>query len=517
MTEAEYAVLIEAWDLERMFPYAERHEKLVALRERKGAESAVNAFLVDWLVDGGKYEEAEVLANKLVADGPSAWSYAACSIAARAVQGPHVALIAAETALAMDPENVLALGAAAAAAALSSDGKSACEYAARIAAVDRKSPRFITLEIGTRAGYGDLEQARTLLDCAPHDFLASIDGKIARAYVAGFGGQNVSAINLLNEAGAVERHQTGLWLLQAKFLLQAEHTDEAEALLERALAVNPRCERAHGLLVQAAHTRGDARVVAHRKILFEASTPFRVALVHCTKGDRQVHVGRLEAAAEAFQRSIDSKNAGVRRQARLGIIDVRLRQRLWKSLAPLLEEFESESPIPTVVVLARAGMAGGRGDWAEAIRLLELMDEDDSDISVNAWLMYYLHRARRFTRLAEVAQTKLARPNCSGETAALALLGLYRSGEVRAGDEALQACLRRYPDEQRILWFQARRLKAKGDKKAARRVWRQLTPKMRKWSPTPRRQGFVRGYLCSLQWLIGLAFTRRRAGTDELD
>ena len=503
-------MLIEAWDIERDFPYAERQQKLVVLGGRKGAEEVVNAVLVDHLVGGGKYEEAETVAARLLKDSPSAWSYAAASNVALAMEGPTAALELAQKALELDPANAFALSAAYTAAQSFGNRKGASDYAARLAAIDPASVRFVGLHICAVLVSGDLAQARNLLGKAPAEFAGSAESEAVAAFFSFRDGQFGVAADHAATASALEPHLVGHWLLQAEFLNIVGQPAEAEALAGRALVINPRCERALEVMVEAARERRNWDLYYQREAALDTCTPYRVALEHCMAADRFNQRGHTAAAVRAYQMSIDSRHPGARRIAQLGLINVWLGQRRWQQLVPMLAEFESETPVPTIVVLARAGIAAANRDWDEAIRVLEAAIEsaDEQGDAISSWLMHYLYRAHRFPRLAEVATAILDQPGYSDQIAFDALMALYQVHETESADEHLALCRQRFPRSDAILWMQARRLRAKGDKKAARAIWRQLSPQMRRWNPDARAPGPLKAYVQSLGAQFRRVFVR---------
>jgi tetratricopeptide (TPR) repeat protein len=285
----------------------------------------------------------------------------------------------------------------------------------------------------------------------------------------------------------------GHWLLHADYLNRLNRPIEAEALAERGLAVNPRCANALSVLLAAAQVRRDSDLYYKREAALDACTPYRKALEHCLAGNHLTERDHLDAAARAFKSSVDSTHPGVRRFARLGLINVLAKQRRWRKLAPLLPEFEAETPVPSEVVLARAAVAASTQNWDEAVRMIETLernDDDDRD-QAGAWLMHYLYHARQFSRLAEVAKAEIGAPDASAYSAFQGLWGLYRIREYEDLDERLRECEKRFSDSQTILWLRARRLRETGNPSAARAIWRTLPVHVRRWNPDARQLGPV--------------------------
>ena len=504
VTEAEYAVLIEAWEIERNLPYGDRHRKLVELGSREGAEEVVNAVLVDHLVDGGKYEEAQAIAERLLRDRPSAWSHATAASASLYVEGAETALDIAKRALDLDPGNAFALCMAYTSAALSGNHRLAAEYTSKLLAVDSTRSSFIALNICALLSASSVAQARELLASAPSGFAESAGYQVANAFLSASNGKYLAAAEHAAQAAALEPNVESNRLLLAELLNRTDRPTEAEKLAERTLAVNPRSERAHKVMLEGRASAGIGTSITIERPLWTRAR--RTGPPSNTVGRPRCMVqrGNLDAAARAYQMTVDSKSPVARRVARLGLIGVRLRQRKWTLLMPMLDEFESKPPAPTIVVLSRAGYAAHARNWDEAIRALESVSEADCDESVTHWHLYYLYQARQFSRLVEVAKAKLARSDCSEQAAFQALMALYRAGEVAVGDEQLALCRERFPTGQAILWMQAHRLRVAGDKATAAEIWRQLSPAMRKWKPEERHED------PALVWLktVGRQFRR---------
>jgi hypothetical protein len=162
VTDAEYAILREAWDFERFEPLSHRRQLLLQLRARSEAADVVDALLVELLINSGEYEEAEKEAKRLTEEKETAWSLGAQSLAANQTQGPIAGLLFAERALGFDPNNAFALNAAWASATTAGNERLACRYSASLADFDPSEPRFVASYICDLIRIENLAKAREL-------------------------------------------------------------------------------------------------------------------------------------------------------------------------------------------------------------------------------------------------------------------------------------------------------------------------------------------------------------------
>jgi len=245
--------------------------------------------------------------------------------------------------------------------------------------------------------------------------------------------------------------------------------DEAEKLLQTALAINPNGFRALSLMGDLAERKGSKFEAQKYRKAAKAALPILASLQDQAEVTKLIKQGKAREALEKLEASIDDSPGELSRIGNLHsqLICANILKE-WDKLESILNKLEAFGRTDPELYVARAALLRQHQKPAEAIDQLLLGRQEFPDSgALLASLLEHMDDAGRKDEANEIAQKIVNDPGNNAADCIQMFIALDKTGRKVEAETVMAQSLMRFPNDQNLKMMQAVQAMNRGDIGAA--------------------------------------------------